>query len=53
VFTPDKSNETETGILERENLIIALSPGNFTGIKQVLNYLAENTFFLAHLKAGS
>ena len=45
VFSPDNENETETGVKEVNNLIIALSPANFTRIKQVLDYLA-NTFGL-------
>lgn len=41
VFEKDKSNKTETGIKESENLIIASSPGNFTELKQTLDYLAK------------
>jgi phenylalanyl-tRNA synthetase beta chain len=36
VFSRGKS---ETGIEEKENLIVAMSPANFTEIKQVLDYL--------------
>lgn len=42
VFSFDKNGETETGINEREKLIVALSPANFTRIKQVLDYLANS-----------
>ncbi len=41
VFSPDLENQAETSILEKENLIIALTPSNFTEIKQVLDYLAK------------
>ncbi|MEM4259402.1 MAG: phenylalanine--tRNA ligase subunit beta [Candidatus Pacearchaeota archaeon] len=41
IFKKDISNTTETGIKESEHLIIALSPGNFTDIKQILDYLAS------------
>ena len=37
-----KNAEAETGIKETENLIISLTPGNFTQIKQILNYLTKN-----------
>ncbi len=40
VFSRDENEET--GIKETENLIIALSPGNFTKIKQILDYLAHS-----------
>ncbi|MCU0642478.1 MAG: phenylalanine--tRNA ligase subunit beta [archaeon] len=36
-----KDTDKETGIAESEHLIIASSPGNFTEIKQVLDYLAK------------
>ena len=41
VFTQDSKNQTETSILEKENLIIAATPSNFTEIKQILDYLAK------------
>ncbi len=41
VFHKDKSNKTETGIKESQHLIIAASPGNFTELKQILDYLAR------------
>lgn len=41
VFAIDKGNKTETGVKESENLIIALSPGNFTKAKQILDYLTR------------
>ncbi|MBU0957232.1 MAG: phenylalanine--tRNA ligase subunit beta [Nanoarchaeota archaeon] len=36
-----KNDLKETGIQEQENLVISISPSNFTEIKQVLNYLGE------------
>jgi len=36
-----KNEKKETGIEEEERLIIAISPGNFTEMKQVLEYLAK------------
>lgn len=39
VFKLDKNKET--GVKESENLIVALCPGNFTEIKQALNYLSK------------
>ncbi|MBI5803627.1 phenylalanine--tRNA ligase subunit beta [Candidatus Pacearchaeota archaeon] len=39
VFSRDNSGESETGIKETNNLIAAISPGNFTEIKQIVNYL--------------
>ncbi len=39
IFLNDKNNISETGIIEKDNLLIALSPSNFTEIKQILNYL--------------
>ena len=39
VFSRD--SETETGIKEIENLIVSLTPGNFTQIKQILDYLTR------------
>ncbi len=39
VFSLDKNSET--GISEKENLIISSSPTNFTGMKQMLDYLTK------------
>jgi len=36
-----KDEEEETGIKEKDKLVIALIPSNFTEIKQVLEYLAK------------
>ncbi len=36
-----KNPETETGIKETENLIISLTPGNFTQIKQILDNFTQ------------
>ena len=33
------SGKTETGISESDSLLIAISPGNFTDVKQILDYL--------------
>lgn len=39
VFTSD--DEEETGVKEEEHLVIALTPGNFTKAKEVLDYLTR------------
>ncbi len=39
VFSLDK--ETETGIKEKDNLLILLTPGNFTEVKQILDHLTR------------
>ncbi|MCX8194246.1 MAG: phenylalanine--tRNA ligase subunit beta [Candidatus Pacearchaeota archaeon] len=36
-----KNEEKETGIEEKENLCIVVAPGNFTDVKQVLNYVGK------------
>ncbi len=41
VFRKDPSKTTETGIKESEHLIVASSPGNFTELKQILDYLGR------------
>jgi len=41
VFSLDKENKTESGIIESEGLLIASSPGNFTEVKQILDYLTK------------
>ena len=41
VFAQDSKNKTETGITETESLVIAISSGNFTEIKQILDYLTK------------
>lgn len=48
VFSLDKNSET--GIKETENLIVALSPANFTKIKQILDYLSQTFNFKYELK---
>ena len=35
----NKDSKSESGVKEQQNLLIALSPGNFTEIKQTLDYL--------------
>jgi len=42
IFSPDSNHITETGIHEKTNMIIALTPGNFTEAKQHLDYLFRN-----------
>lgn len=51
VFYKDKS--TETGIKEKDNLCIAITPGNFTEIKRILEYLAKNLGFSLDYKENS
>ena len=41
VFEKDKKHLFETGIREMENICIAFSPGNFTELKQTLDYLTK------------
>lgn len=36
-----KNDKFETGIEENTNIVVAITPGNFTEIKQVLDYLAR------------
>lgn len=45
-----KDERSETGIREPLNLIVALTPGNFTEIKQALDYLAKMLNINFHLK---
>ena len=42
VFEKDKENKTETGIIEKENLLVALTPSNFTEIKQILDNFSKS-----------
>ncbi len=37
----ERSNKEETGIKESQNLIVACSPGNFTELKEILDYLTR------------
>jgi len=39
VFLKEGGQKTETGIAEKENLIVAYTPGNFTELKEALEYL--------------
>ncbi len=41
VFIKDKKRKSETGIGEKTKLVFANTPGNFTDIKQVLDYLMK------------
>ena len=51
-FKKDLASNTETGIKESEHLIIASSPGNFTELKQMLDYLARMLDIKCELKEG-
>lgn len=42
VFSIDEGGNTDTGIKENENLIVAVSPGNYTRVKQILDYFGES-----------
>jgi phenylalanyl-tRNA synthetase beta chain len=42
VFSLDKENSTTTGIKENENLVIAITPGNFTETKQILDCITSS-----------
>ena len=42
VFSKDTRKTLETGIIESNNLLIACSPGNFTELKQILDYLIKS-----------
>lgn len=64
VFNLDERGNSETGVIENENLVIACSPSNFTELKQILNYLTsmlklkyelreENHEYLINGRAGS
>lgn len=53
VFQKDSGDSTETGIKESEHLIVALCPGNFTSIKQILEYLGKMLDVQFHLKDSS
>jgi phenylalanyl-tRNA synthetase beta chain len=50
VFSIDK--EQETGIAEKEQLCLAIAPGNFTEAKQVLEYLERMLAIKFELEAG-
>ncbi len=43
-----KNEKTETGIIESPHLLVASSPGNFTELKQILDYLFR-TFNLSYI----
>jgi phenylalanyl-tRNA synthetase beta chain len=53
VFSLDKEGETETGINESENLVVACAPANFTKVKQVLSYIASTFSFNFELKESN
>jgi phenylalanyl-tRNA synthetase beta chain len=52
VFIRDKRGETDTGIKEFNHLFIASTPGNFTEIKQILDYLFKMLNMKYELKEG-
>jgi phenylalanyl-tRNA synthetase beta chain len=37
----ERNDKEETGIKEKQNLIMAITPGNFSEIKQILDYLSK------------
>ena len=51
IFSLNKTNES--GVLEKGNLAIALSPGNATSIKQVFDYLSRMLNFSCTIKEKS
>ncbi len=53
VFSIDEKGMTETGIKETENLIVSISPSNFTEIKQILDYLAKLLNITCELKESA
>lgn len=44
--------ESETGIEEKDQIIIGITPSNFTQAKQVLEYLARELGYIYELKEG-
>ncbi|MEK6850061.1 MAG: phenylalanine--tRNA ligase subunit beta [Nanoarchaeota archaeon] len=48
----DKNERSETGIDEKEHLIIAYTPGNFTEIKQCIDYLMKMLDIKYEIKEG-
>src|SRR3989344_6607223 len=50
VFSNTDEEDSETGVKENENLLIAIYPGNFTNIKQILNYLISSLKIKLELK---
>lgn len=53
IFARDKENKTETGIIEKNSLIIAKIPGNFTDMKQIMDYLTKMLSLTYTLKEAS
>jgi len=53
IFKKDKNNKAETGVDEKEHLLIALSPSNFTEIKQICDYLFKNLGLSYELKEST
>lgn len=51
VFLPDQKEETK--IKEQDNLILGISPGNFTEIKQNLDYIMKNLSLDYKLEHGN
>ncbi|MEM4271693.1 MAG: phenylalanine--tRNA ligase subunit beta [Candidatus Pacearchaeota archaeon] len=41
IFEKDKTGKAESGVKESEHLVISSSPGNFTDMKQILDYLCK------------
>lgn len=48
--TFEKDSKAETGIDEREKLMIATTPGNFTEIKQIIDYLLKTLGLEYHIE---
>ncbi len=48
-----KDSKEETGVKEHDSLIIAITPGNFTAIKQILDYLMKTLNLHYTLQAGT
>lgn len=52
VFEKGKADKSETGINEKDNLLIACSPANFTDLKQIFDYLMKMINIKYELKEG-
>lgn len=53
VFGRDRRGDSDTGIKECQELIIASAPGNFTELKQILDYLMRMLRINYELKEGN
>ena len=50
VFLRDTDKKTETSVKEEDHLVIVASPSNFTGLKQILDYLISSISLSYELK---